>query len=100
MIFYFVMPTLIRRIWELLYTDINKGGSDMSFPRLNNISFWLLPLSLSLLIVSSLIDVRNKEQGWTLYPPLSSLTGHSSISVDVCIIALHIARIIIIIEEV
>ncbi len=31
--------------------------------------------------------------GWTLYPPLSSLLGHPSVSVDFTIVSLHISGI-------
>jgi heme/copper-type cytochrome/quinol oxidase subunit 1 len=31
------------------------GAPDMAFPRLNNLSFWLLPWSLYLLVGSSFI---------------------------------------------
>jgi len=33
------------------------GAPDMAFPRLNNISFWLLPPSLLLLLSSSLVEM-------------------------------------------
>lgn len=33
------------------------GAPDMAFPRINNISFWLLPPSLTLLVSSSIVDV-------------------------------------------
>lgn len=32
------------------------GGPDMAFPRLNNISFWLLIPSLVLLVLSAIIE--------------------------------------------
>lgn len=32
------------------------GCPDMSFPRLNNLSFWLLPTSLFLVLDSSFVD--------------------------------------------
>lgn len=32
------------------------GGTDMSYPRLNNISFWLLPFSLILFVFASVIE--------------------------------------------
>jgi cytochrome c oxidase subunit 1 len=37
----------------------------MSFPRLNNISFWLLPPALLLLISSSLVEA-GVGSGWTV----------------------------------
>jgi len=32
------------------------GARDMAFPRLNNISFWLLPFSLVLMVFSAFIE--------------------------------------------
>jgi heme/copper-type cytochrome/quinol oxidase subunit 1 len=32
------------------------GAPDMAFPRMNNISFWLLPPSLFLLLLSSFVE--------------------------------------------
>jgi cytochrome c oxidase subunit 1 len=68
------------------------GAPDMAFPRLNNISFWLLPTSFNFLISSSFIE-SGAGTGWTIYPPLSSLEGHSGASVDLVILSLHIAGI-------
>lgn len=60
------------------------------FPRLNNISFWLLPVSLLLLLSSALVET-GAGTGWTLYPPLSSLIGMPGASVDLAIFSLHIS---------
>jgi len=62
----------------------------MSFPRLNNLSFWLLPVSLSLLLLSSFVEV-GAGTGWTVYPPLSSIQAHSGGSVDLAIFSLHVS---------
>jgi cytochrome c oxidase subunit 1 len=32
------------------------GAPDMAFPRLNNLSFWLLPPALILLLMSSVVE--------------------------------------------
>jgi cytochrome c oxidase subunit 1 len=64
----------------------------MAFPRLNNISFWLLPPSLFLLILSAYAEV-GAGTGWTVYPPLSAITAHSGPSVDLAIFSLHLAGI-------
>jgi cytochrome c oxidase subunit 1 len=32
------------------------GAPDMAFPRMNNISFWVLPSSLTLLLLSRLVE--------------------------------------------
>ena len=66
------------------------GAPDMAFPRINNISFWLLPPSLLLLFASILVEV-GAGTGWTVYPPLSSGTSHSGGAVDLAIFSLHLA---------
>lgn len=59
----------------------------MSFPRLNNISFWLNPPALALLLLSTLVE-QGAGTGWTAYPPLS--IQHSGASVDLAILSLHL----------
>ena len=66
------------------------GAPDMAFPRLNNLSFWLLPSSLILLLLSSIVEV-GAGTGWTVYPPLASVLSHSGPSVDLAIFSLHLA---------
>ena len=68
------------------------GGPDMAFPRLNNISFWLLIPSLALFLFASGIE-NGAGTGWTLYPPLSGIQSHSGPSVDLAIFALHLSGI-------
>lgn len=46
------------------------GAPDMSFPRLNNISFWLMPPSLLLLLMSALVE-QGPGTGWTVRDLLS-----------------------------
>merc|ERR1712212_1477834 len=54
MIFFFVMPTLIGGFGNWL-VPLLIGAPDISFPRLNNLSFWLLPPALLLLLFSSVL---------------------------------------------
>ncbi len=68
------------------------GGPDMAFPRLNNISFWLLIPSLALFVFAGMIE-NGVGTGWTLYPPLSGLQSHSGPSVDLAIFALHLSGV-------
>nr|YP_010882168.1 cytochrome c oxidase subunit I [Phraortes lianzhouensis]WID87082.1 cytochrome c oxidase subunit I [Phraortes lianzhouensis] len=91
MIFFMVMPIMIGGFGNWLL-PIMIGAPDMAFPRMNNMSFWLLPPSLTLLIMSSMVDTGSGT-GWTLYPPLAGLTGHSGMSVDLTIFSLHMAGI-------
>merc|ERR1711997_513100 len=67
------------------------GAPDMAFPRLNNLSFWLLPPALALLLISSLVE-SGVGTGWTVYPPLSTL-GHPGAAVDLGIFSLHLAGV-------
>ena len=62
------------------------------FPRLNNISFWLLIPSIVLFLFASGIE-NGAGTGWTLYPPLSGIQSHSGPSVDLAIFALHLSGI-------
>jgi len=90
MIFFFVMPTMIGGFGNWL-APLLIGAPDMAFPRLNNISFWLLPPALSLLLFSSLVE-SGVGTGWTVYPPLSTL-GHPGAAVDFGIFSLHLAGV-------
>lgn len=64
----------------------------MAFPRLNNISFWLLPPAI-VLILSSVFVEQGMGSGWTMYMPLTGVQSHSGGSVDLAVFSLHLSGI-------
>lgn len=90
-IFFIVIPIIIGGFGNWL-VPIMLGAPDIAFPRINNIRFWLLPPSISLLLLGSLTDV-GAGTGWTVYPPLSTQTFHRGVAVDLTIFSLHLAGV-------
>ncbi len=90
-IFFMVIPIIIGGFGNWLVPLI-LGAPDMAFPRLNNLSFWLLPPALTLLLVGGAVE-RGAGTGWTVYPPLSAGIAHAGASVDLRIFSLHLAGI-------
>src|SRR5882762_10675122 len=93
MIFFMVMPAMIGGFGNW-FVPLMIGAPDMAFPRMNNISFWLLPASFALLLLSTFVEgepgANGVGAGWTIYAPLST-SGHPGPAVDFVILALHLA---------
>ena len=93
MIFFMVMPAMIGGFGNW-FVPLMIGAPDMAFPRMNNISFWLLPASFALAVMSMFVPGAGAANGfgggWVLYPPLST-AGHPGPAMDLLILSLHIA---------
>ncbi len=68
------------------------GADDMAFPRLNALTFWLIPpVAVGLLATPFLGGI---ETGWTAYPPLSVTTNSSQILFDLSVITFGLTSIL------
>jgi cytochrome c oxidase subunit I len=93
MVFFVVMPAMIGGFGNW-FVPLMIGAPDMAFPRLNNISFWLLPFSFLLLVLSMFVEGDSGGAGvgggWTIYAPLATY-GSPGPAMDLAIFSLHIA---------
>lgn len=88
MVFGAIMPAFVGFAnWQI---PLMIGAPDMALPRLNNWSFWLLPVAAILLVASFFVPGGAAAGGWTLYPPLFNQGGMSA---DITIFAVHILGI-------
>ncbi|NYS60893.1 cytochrome c oxidase subunit I [Halomonas salicampi] len=89
MVFAAVMPAFTGLANWMIPLQI--GAPDMALPRLNNFSFWLLPVAFTLLLSTLLMPGGGPNFGWTFYAPLS--TTYAPASTTFFILAIHIAGI-------
>src|SRR3546814_2356066 len=85
MIFGAIMPAFVGFANWMIPLQI--GASDMAFARMNNFSFWLLPVGATLFTVSFFVPGGAQADGWTMYAPLSLQMGPG---MDFTIFAVHI----------
>src|SRR5574337_737516 len=69
MIFGAIMPAFVGLgNWMI---PMMVGAPDMALPRMNNLSFWILPFAFILLLSTLFLPGGGPAGGWTMYPPLS-----------------------------
>ena len=68
MIFGAVMPAFTGLANWLI--PMMVGAPDMALPRMNNLSFWILPFAFLMLLSTFFMQGGGPAGGWTLYPPL------------------------------
>ncbi len=86
MIFGGVMPAFVGLANWLVPMMI--GAPDMALPRMNNLSFWILPFAFFILLSSLFMEGGAPNFGWTFYAPLS--TTYAPPSVTFFIFSVHI----------
>src|SRR5215216_1794993 len=91
MIFLFIIPILAG--FGNYIVPLQIGALDMAFPRVNALSFWMLPLA-GITLYSSYLLGGPADAGWTQYAPLSEGVGAqgNSIGIDLWIVALLLVR--------
>ncbi|CAA6811795.1 MAG: Cytochrome c oxidase polypeptide I (EC [uncultured Campylobacterales bacterium] len=74
MTFLFIIPAL-PAIFGNFLLPLMIGAKDVSFPRLNLLSWWLYMAGASLAVFSLFWGEGFADTGWTFYAPYSSTTG-------------------------
>ena len=90
MIFFVAMP-LVTGLMNYV-VPLQIGARDVSFPFLNNFSFWMT-VGGAVLIMISLFVGEFARTGWLAYPPLSGVEASPDVGVDYYIWALQVAGV-------
>ena len=87
MIFGAIMPAFVGLgNWMI---PLMVGAPDMALPRMNNLSFWILPFAFTLLLSTLFMPGGSAAGGWTMLPPLSL----QSSSLAYTVFAIHLMGI-------
>ena len=89
MVFGAVMPAFVGLAnWMI---PLMIGAPDMAMPRMNNWSFWILPVAFGILASTLFMKGGAPNFGWTFYAPLSTTYGPPS--TDFFIFSVHLLGI-------
>jgi cytochrome o ubiquinol oxidase subunit 1 len=90
MIFFVAMP-LVTGLMNFV-VPMQIGARDVSFPFLNNFSFWMT-VGGGVLVMLSLFIGEFARTGWLAYPPLSGIAYSPDVGVDYYIWGLQVAGV-------
>src|ERR1700736_4849742 len=90
MIFFVAMPFVTGLMNYVVPLQI--GARDVSFPFLNNFSFWMTVGGAVLVMISMFVG-EFARTGWLAYPPLSDISYSPDVGVDYYIWGLQIAGV-------
>ncbi|MCJ8508882.1 cytochrome o ubiquinol oxidase subunit I [Rhizobium lemnae] len=90
MIFFFAMP-LVTGIMNYV-VPLQIGARDVSFPFLNNFSFWMTTAGAVIIMISLFVG-EFARTGWLAYPPLSGADYSPGVGVDYYIWGLQVAGV-------
>lgn len=72
MVFLGVVPMLVGGFGNFVM-PLQIGAPDMSFPKLNMLSYWVYAVGGVVMLVSFFVPGGAASSGWTSYPPLSNI---------------------------
>ena len=91
MIFLWIIPVLVGGFGNY-FLPLQIGAKDMSYPRLNALSYWLYVSAASLFWIGFVL----KDQaalGWTGYVPLSERVGTPGVGADLWLLGFHLVGV-------
>ena len=86
MIFLWIIPVLAG--FGNYVVPLMIGARDMAFPRINALSFWLIPLG-GIVMYSGFLFGGTGDAGWTGYVPLTEKAYNPQVGQDLWILGLH-----------
>ncbi|MDH6267509.1 cytochrome o ubiquinol oxidase subunit 1 [Rhizobium sp. SG_E_25_P2] len=90
MIFFMAMP-FVTGLMNLV-VPLQIGARDVSFPFLNNFSFWMTAAGAAIIMISLFVG-EFARTGWLAYPPLSGADYSPGVGVDYYIWGLQVAGV-------